>query len=138
MPWTDTQWEPLVLQAPRIKVTLAPSEGVVLPAKGPWGRSPQTEFTLTADPEAEAPELPQFLYSPAKPAERTTPVFRFKTVERAAPLNLYGLHNAAPYREDADTSRPLSPYAASKKAAAPLPSFLMRYIAISAFWRSTS
>jgi nucleoside-diphosphate-sugar epimerase len=30
---------------------------------------------------------------------------------------LYGAHNPTPYREDADTSRPLSPYAASKKAA---------------------
>jgi nucleoside-diphosphate-sugar epimerase len=31
--------------------------------------------------------------------------------------SLYGAHNPMPYREDADTSRPLSPYAASKKAA---------------------
>src|SRR5713226_4302887 len=31
--------------------------------------------------------------------------------------SLYGSHNPMPYREDADTSRPLSPYAASKKAA---------------------
>ncbi|MCS7306832.1 MAG: GDP-mannose 4,6-dehydratase [Thermoguttaceae bacterium] len=30
---------------------------------------------------------------------------------------LYGRDNPIPYREDADTSRPLSPYAASKKAA---------------------
>ncbi|HOM15807.1 MAG TPA: GDP-mannose 4,6-dehydratase [Thermoguttaceae bacterium] len=30
---------------------------------------------------------------------------------------LYGAHNPTPYQEDADTSRPLSPYAASKKAA---------------------
>lgn len=30
---------------------------------------------------------------------------------------LYGRHNPIPYHEDADTSRPLSPYAASKKAA---------------------
>ena len=35
----------------------------------------------------------------------------------ASTSSLYGLHNVAPYREDADTSRPLSPYAASKKAA---------------------
>ena len=35
----------------------------------------------------------------------------------ASTSSLYGLHNQAPYREDADTSRPLSPYAASKKAA---------------------
>jgi UDP-glucuronate 4-epimerase len=35
----------------------------------------------------------------------------------ASTSSLYGLHNRAPYREDADTSRPLSPYAASKKAA---------------------
>ena len=31
--------------------------------------------------------------------------------------SLYGSHNQVPYREDADTNRPLSPYAASKKAA---------------------
>ncbi len=35
----------------------------------------------------------------------------------ASTSSLYGLHNPAPYREDADTNRPLSPYAASKKAA---------------------
>jgi nucleoside-diphosphate-sugar epimerase len=35
----------------------------------------------------------------------------------ASTSSLYGLHNTAPYREDADTNRPLSPYAASKKAA---------------------
>ena len=35
----------------------------------------------------------------------------------ASTSSLYGRHNVAPYREDADTNRPLSPYAASKKAA---------------------
>jgi nucleoside-diphosphate-sugar epimerase len=35
----------------------------------------------------------------------------------ASTSSLYGAHNPLPYREDADTSRPLSPYAASKKAA---------------------
>jgi len=35
----------------------------------------------------------------------------------ASTSSLYGAHNTMPYREDADTSRPLSPYAASKKAA---------------------
>ncbi len=35
----------------------------------------------------------------------------------ASTSSLYGRHNQAPYREDADTNRPLSPYAASKKAA---------------------
>jgi len=35
----------------------------------------------------------------------------------ASTSSLYGRHNPRPYREDADTSRPLSPYAASKKAA---------------------
>jgi hypothetical protein len=77
VPWTDAPWKPLALAAPRVKVTFAPSEGVVHPAKGPWGRPSQSEFTLTADPLAEGSELPQFLYSPAKPAERTIPVFRF-------------------------------------------------------------
>lgn len=35
----------------------------------------------------------------------------------ASTSSLYGSHNEVPYREDADTNRPLSPYAASKKAA---------------------
>jgi nucleoside-diphosphate-sugar epimerase len=35
----------------------------------------------------------------------------------ASTSSLYGAHNAMPFKEDADTSRPLSPYAASKKAA---------------------
>ncbi|MBP7691380.1 MAG: GDP-mannose 4,6-dehydratase [Anaerolineales bacterium] len=35
----------------------------------------------------------------------------------ASTSSLYGSHNPQPYREDADTNRPLSPYAASKKAA---------------------
>lgn len=35
----------------------------------------------------------------------------------ASTSSLYGNHNPLPYREDADTNRPLSPYAASKKAA---------------------
>jgi len=35
----------------------------------------------------------------------------------ASTSSLYGQHNEIPYREDADTNRPLSPYAASKKAA---------------------
>jgi nucleoside-diphosphate-sugar epimerase len=35
----------------------------------------------------------------------------------ASTSSLYGAHNTVPFSEDADTSRPLSPYAASKKAA---------------------
>lgn len=35
----------------------------------------------------------------------------------ASTSSLYGAHNPLPYAEDADTDRPLSPYAASKKAA---------------------
>jgi UDP-glucuronate 4-epimerase len=35
----------------------------------------------------------------------------------ASTSSLYGEHNEMPFRESADTSRPLSPYAASKKAA---------------------
>ena len=35
----------------------------------------------------------------------------------ASTSSLYGKHNTTPYSEDADTNRPLSPYAASKKAA---------------------
>jgi len=36
---------------------------------------------------------------------------------QASTSSLYGLHNPRPYKEDADTSQPLSPYAASKGAA---------------------
>ncbi len=35
----------------------------------------------------------------------------------ASSSSLYGSHNPIPYREDADTDRPLQPYAATKKAA---------------------
>lgn len=35
----------------------------------------------------------------------------------ASSSSLYGVNNPRPFREDADTDRPLSPYAASKKAA---------------------
>ena len=35
----------------------------------------------------------------------------------ASTSSLYGAHNPQPFREDADTNRPLSPYAASKKGA---------------------
>lgn len=35
----------------------------------------------------------------------------------ASTSSLYGSHNEVPFREDDDTNRPLSPYAASKKAA---------------------
>jgi UDP-glucuronate 4-epimerase len=35
----------------------------------------------------------------------------------ASTSSLYGTHNPQPFSEDADTSRPLSPYASSKKAA---------------------
>jgi len=35
----------------------------------------------------------------------------------ASTSSLYGKHNSMPYQEDADSNRPLSPYAASKKAA---------------------
>lgn len=35
----------------------------------------------------------------------------------ASTSSLYGKHNTLPFREDADTDRPLSPYAASKKGA---------------------
>lgn len=35
----------------------------------------------------------------------------------ASTSSLYGAHNPMPFSEDADTSRPLSPYASSKKAA---------------------
>jgi nucleoside-diphosphate-sugar epimerase len=40
-----------------------------------------------------------------------------KKLVLASTSSLYGAHNPVPYGEDADTNRPLSPYAASKKAA---------------------
>lgn len=40
-----------------------------------------------------------------------------KHVLMASTSSLYGAHNPRPFREDADTSRPLSPYAASKGGA---------------------
>lgn len=43
--------------------------------------------------------------------------FGVKKFLLASTSSLYGKHNAVPFREDADTNRPLSPYAASKKGA---------------------
>jgi nucleoside-diphosphate-sugar epimerase len=40
-----------------------------------------------------------------------------KKFVQASTSGLYGAHNPMPYREDADTSRPLAPYPASKKGA---------------------
>jgi UDP-glucuronate 4-epimerase len=43
--------------------------------------------------------------------------FAVKKFLLASTSSLYGAYNPLPYSEDADTNRPLSPYAASKKAA---------------------
>jgi len=43
--------------------------------------------------------------------------YRVKKFVLASTSSLYGAHNSVPFREDADTNRPLSPYAASKKGA---------------------
>lgn len=43
--------------------------------------------------------------------------FGVKKFVQASTSSLYGAHNPRPFREDADTDGPLSPYAASKKAA---------------------
>jgi UDP-glucuronate 4-epimerase len=43
--------------------------------------------------------------------------FGVKNFLMASTSSLYGAHNPQPFREDADTNRPLSPYAASKKGA---------------------
>ena len=43
--------------------------------------------------------------------------FGVKKFVTASTSSLYGAHNPRPFREDADTDSPLSPYAASKKAA---------------------
>jgi nucleoside-diphosphate-sugar epimerase len=45
----------------------------------------------------------------------------------ASTSSLYGAENPMPYREDADTNRPLSPYAASKKGAEAL-SYTYHYL----------
>jgi UDP-glucuronate 4-epimerase len=42
--------------------------------------------------------------------------FEIPKLVTASSSSVYGSNNPMPYREDADTSRPLSPYAASKKA----------------------
>ncbi len=42
---------------------------------------------------------------------------RVRKFVQASTSSLYGAHNSRPFREDADISRPLSPYAASKGAA---------------------
>jgi UDP-glucuronate 4-epimerase len=43
--------------------------------------------------------------------------FEVKKFLLASTSSLYGSHNPVPFREDTDTNRPLSPYAASKKGA---------------------
>ena len=43
--------------------------------------------------------------------------FKVKKFVLASTSSLYGANNPQPFREDANTNRPLSPYAASKKAA---------------------
>lgn len=43
--------------------------------------------------------------------------FRIRKFILASTSSLYGKHNPMPYQEDANTDNPLSPYAASKKAA---------------------
>jgi nucleoside-diphosphate-sugar epimerase len=44
-------------------------------------------------------------------------IYNVKKFVLASTSSLYGQHNPRPFREDADTNHPLSPYAASKKAA---------------------
>jgi UDP-glucuronate 4-epimerase len=44
-------------------------------------------------------------------------IFAVKKFLMASTSSLYGAHNRIPFHEDDDTNRPLSPYAASKKAA---------------------
>jgi UDP-glucuronate 4-epimerase len=53
--------------------------------------------------------------------------FGVKKFLQASTSSLYGAHNPVPFREDADTNRPLSPYAASKKAAETL-AFTYHYL----------
>jgi nucleoside-diphosphate-sugar epimerase len=53
--------------------------------------------------------------------------FGVKKFLLASTSSLYGAHNPVPFREDADTNRPLSPYAASKKAAETL-AFTYHYL----------
>jgi UDP-glucuronate 4-epimerase len=53
--------------------------------------------------------------------------FGVKKFVLASTSSLYGRDNPVPFREDADTNRPLSPYAASKKAAETL-AFVYHYL----------
>ena len=79
-------------------VNLAARAGVRPSVTNPWVYlQANTEGTLNLLDLCRQYQIPKFLL--------------------ASTSSLYGAHNATPYREDADTNRPLSPYAASKKAA---------------------
>lgn len=82
VPWAAGEWQPIDVEKPRSREALPEGQGMTLPATGGWGRSAVTNFQVTAEGVAQGVALPKFLYSPAKPAERTTPLFRF-TFDRA-------------------------------------------------------
>jgi nucleoside-diphosphate-sugar epimerase len=85
-------------QAPAGIINLAARAGVRQSVENPWVYiDTNTTGTLNLLELARRYDIPKFVL--------------------ASTSSLYGSHNPMPYREDADTNQPLSPYAASKKAA---------------------
>lgn len=83
---------------PAAIINLAARAGVRQSVENPWIYvDTNTTGTLNLLEQARRYEIPKFVL--------------------ASTSSLYGQHNPMPYREDADTNQPLSPYAASKKAA---------------------
>ncbi|MEA2462590.1 MAG: UDP-glucuronate 4-epimerase [Acidobacteriota bacterium] len=79
-------------------INLAARAGVRQSVDNPWiYYDTNTTGTLNLMEQCRALDIPKFVL--------------------ASTSSLYGAHNPMPFSEDADTSRPLSPYAASKKAA---------------------
>lgn len=85
-------------EAPVAIINLAARAGVHASVQNPWiYYETNTVGTLNLLEICRRYEIPKFVL--------------------ASTSSLYGAHNRQPYSEDADTNQPLSPYAASKKAA---------------------
>lgn len=83
---------------PTAIINLAARAGVRQSVENPWVYiETNTTGTLNLLELARQYDVPKFILSSTS--------------------SLYGRHNPMPFREDADTNQPLSPYAASKKAA---------------------
>jgi UDP-glucuronate 4-epimerase len=79
-------------------INLAARAGVRLSVENPWAFvDTNVTGTLNLLELARSHDVPKFIL--------------------ASTSSLYGSHNPVPFREDADTNQPLSPYAASKKGA---------------------